>query len=167
MSFAKASEHLRELLGVKLAPETARTLVQAHGRAMATFQPKDQATARAFRQAQGEIELAIDAGKVNTREEGWKDLKIAVISKREAGTAVIARASGRTSGCHRPARGVVRDDRQVEAAFAAAGVRRCVSWVCRSGRVCMRWVTGPVGSGSRWAGVLPGCRRDVGHLPRR
>jgi hypothetical protein len=85
VSFAKASEHLREMLAVRLAPETVRTLVEAHGRAMAAFQPKDEATGRAFRAAAGEVEFAVDAGKVNTREQGWKDLKIAVISKRAAG----------------------------------------------------------------------------------
>jgi len=52
---------------------------------MASFQPKDEATASAFQAAQGAVEFAVDAGKVNTREEGWKDLKIAVVSKREAG----------------------------------------------------------------------------------
>lgn len=88
VSFAKASEHLREMLGVRLAPDTVRTLVESHGKAMASFQPKDEATAQTFRAAPGEVELAIDAGKVNTREDGWKDLKIAVISKREAGTSV-------------------------------------------------------------------------------
>ncbi|MGL4463510.1 MAG: hypothetical protein ACRC1K_15270 [Planctomycetia bacterium] len=41
---------------------------------MAEFQPRDEATAQAFRQASGEVEFAVDAGKVNTREEGWKDL---------------------------------------------------------------------------------------------
>jgi hypothetical protein len=85
VSFAKASEHLREMLGVRLAPETVRTLAESHGKAMATFQPKDEATAQAFREAKGEVEFAVDAGKVNTREDGWKDLKIAVISKRESG----------------------------------------------------------------------------------
>jgi hypothetical protein len=88
VSFAKTCEHLRELLGVRLAPESARKLVETHGKAMAAFQPKDQATAKTFREASGEVELAVDAGKVNTREHGWKDLKIAVISKRNAGTAV-------------------------------------------------------------------------------
>jgi hypothetical protein len=88
VSFAKAGEHLREMLGVRLAPETLRKLVAAHGRAMAAFQPTDEATARAFRGAAGDVELAVDAGKVNTREDGWKDLKIAVISKREPGPAV-------------------------------------------------------------------------------
>jgi len=85
VSFAKAREHLREMFGVRLAPETIRTLVESHGKAMATFQPKDEATAATFARATGAVELAVDAGKVNTREHGWKDLKIAVISKREAG----------------------------------------------------------------------------------
>jgi hypothetical protein len=83
-SFDKASEHLDAMLGVLIAAETLRKLVQAHGQAMARFQPQDEATATAFRQAAGAVEFATDAGKVNTREEGWKDLKIAVVSKREA-----------------------------------------------------------------------------------
>jgi hypothetical protein len=85
VSFAKTSEHLREMLGVSLTAETFRTHVEKHGRAMAEFQPKDEASATAFQKAKGEVELAVDAAKVNTREEGWKDLKIAVISKRESG----------------------------------------------------------------------------------
>jgi len=85
VSFAKASEHLREMLNVSVSAETIRTMVEAHGKAMAAFQPKDEATAQAFREAKGEVEFAVDAGKVNTREQGWKDLKIAVISKRESG----------------------------------------------------------------------------------
>ncbi len=85
VSFAKAGEHLREMLGVRVAAETVRTLVESHGRAMAAFQPTDAATGQAFRAAKGEVEFAVDAGKVNTREQGWKDLKIAVLSKREAG----------------------------------------------------------------------------------
>jgi hypothetical protein len=36
-------------------------------------------------EAAGDVEFTTDAGKVNTREEGWKDLKIGVISKRQAG----------------------------------------------------------------------------------
>lgn len=84
VSFASTSEHLRELLGVRIAPGTARLLVEGHGRAMAAFQPRDVATAEAFRAAKGDVEFAVDAGKVNTRAQGWKDLKIAVIAKREA-----------------------------------------------------------------------------------
>ena len=87
-SFAATSEHLKELLGVQIAPETVRTLVESHGKAMGKFQSTDTQTQQAFAQAPGEVEFAVDAGKVNTREEGWKDLKIAVISKRPLGTPV-------------------------------------------------------------------------------
>jgi len=87
VSFAKTGEHLREMLDVRLAAETARSIAESHGKAMAAFQPKDETTAQAFREAKGEVEFAVDAGKVNTREKGWKDVKISVISKREAGTA--------------------------------------------------------------------------------
>lgn len=85
VSFAKTGEHLREMLGVSLSADTLRIYVETHGRAMAAFQPKDEATAAAFREAKGEVEVVVDAGKANTREEGWRDLKIAVISKRESG----------------------------------------------------------------------------------
>lgn len=84
-SFASTSEHLHEMLGVDLCPETVRTLVEARGQQMARFQAEDTASDQAFRQAAGEVEFTTDAGKVNTREEGWKDLKIAVIAKRAAG----------------------------------------------------------------------------------
>ena len=84
VSFASTSEHLHELLGVDLCPETVRKLVEGHGKAMARFQPEDAASDQAFRAAAGAVEFTTDAGKVNTREEGWKDLKIAVISKRKA-----------------------------------------------------------------------------------
>ena len=84
-SFAATSEHLKEWLGVSIAAETVRTRVESHGTARAEFQSDDPATEKAFARAEGSVEFAVDAGKVNTREEGWKDLKIAVISKRPAG----------------------------------------------------------------------------------
>lgn len=87
-SFVETSTDLRETFGVKLCPETIRTTVHRHGQAMARFQAKDTATEEQFRQAAGDVEFTIDAGKVNTREEGWKDLKIGVIAKREAGKPV-------------------------------------------------------------------------------
>ena len=84
-AFASTSEHLHKLLGIDLCAETVRTIVEGHGKAMARFQTKDAASDKAFAAAAGEVEFTTDAGKVNTREEGWKDLKIAVIAKREAG----------------------------------------------------------------------------------
>jgi hypothetical protein len=93
MSFAGVRETVHDMLGVALSPETIRKTVEAHGRRMTKFQADAQQSAQsdeAFRQAAGEVEIAIDAGKVNTREEGWKDLKIAVISKRPTGPARTA-----------------------------------------------------------------------------
>lgn len=76
---------MHEMLGVKLCPETVRRVVERHGKKMARFQEEDTASEQAFREAPGEVEFTIDAGKANTREEGWKDLKIGVIAKRESG----------------------------------------------------------------------------------
>jgi hypothetical protein len=84
-AFASASENMHEMLGVDLCTETVRTMVEGRGKEMARFQAEDTASEKAFQEAAGEVEFTTDAGKVNTREEGWKDLKIAVISKREAG----------------------------------------------------------------------------------
>ena len=86
-SFALAQEHLREMLDVRVSVETLRTLSERHGRALQSFQRADEETAETFRQAEGEVEFTVDAGKVNTREEGWKDLKIGVIQKRKSGAA--------------------------------------------------------------------------------
>ena len=85
MSFDRTSAVLHEILGVESCPETVRKLVEGHGKQMARFQAKDTASEKAFEEAAGEVEFTTDAGKVNTREAGWKDLKIAVISKRQAG----------------------------------------------------------------------------------
>jgi hypothetical protein len=84
-SFAVVSDDLHALLGVGICPETVRKVVEGHGRKMARFQEKDTTSAEAFRQAAGAVEFTTDAGKVNTREEGWKDLKIGVIAKRKVG----------------------------------------------------------------------------------
>src|SRR6266508_702952 len=85
-SFASASKLMHEMLGADLCHETVRTMVEGHGKGMARFQAEDPVSDAAFREAAGEVEFTTDAGKVNTREEGWKDLKIAMVAQREAGT---------------------------------------------------------------------------------
>jgi hypothetical protein len=85
LSFAGTSETMYDMLGVELCAETVRTMVEGRGKEMARFQAEDTVSEKAFQEAAGEVEFTTDAGKVNTREEGWKDLKIGVISKREAG----------------------------------------------------------------------------------
>ena len=92
VSFAKACEHVKQLLGVQLSAESVRRTSHRHGRRMADWQPRDESSAAAFRQAAGDVEFTVDAGKVHTREQGWKDLKIAVFQKRAPGRPVPATA---------------------------------------------------------------------------
>ena len=84
-SFAKAEQLLAELSGWELDDESIRRLT--HSAAKAALQQRAQRKDRErFATAAGAIEVPIDAGKVNTTE-GWRDVKMAVFSKREAGPA--------------------------------------------------------------------------------
>lgn len=87
VSFGKTREHLQAFWRVPLSVETIRGVTEEHGQQMSRWQVQDETTPQAFAQAQGEVEFTVDAGKANTREEGWKDLKIAVFQKRPAGAA--------------------------------------------------------------------------------
>jgi hypothetical protein len=49
---------------------------------VAQWQGQERASAEGFQKAEGSWEFTVDAGKVNTREKGWRDLKIAVVQKR-------------------------------------------------------------------------------------
>jgi hypothetical protein len=81
--FAKAQMLLDELCGWNLDDETIRRIT--HESAKAASQSREsRSDATRFAQAPGEIEVPIDAGKVNTTG-GWRDVKIALFSKREAG----------------------------------------------------------------------------------
>ena len=84
-SFAKAEQLLRELSGWELDDEAIRQLIHREAKA-ATQQRTTRADVARFTAAAGAIEVPIDAGKVNTTE-GWRDVKMAVFSKREAGPA--------------------------------------------------------------------------------
>ncbi len=82
LSFDLTAEHLRELLGVSPSSETLRVYCERQASRVARWQGQEKASAEGFRKAQGGWEFAVDAGKVNTRENGWRDLKIAVAQKR-------------------------------------------------------------------------------------
>lgn len=89
-SFEKAREDLIETLGVGVSAETLRQVSEVHGQQMARWQLQDTTSTAAFEAAAGAVEFTVDAGKVNTIEEGWKDLKIAVLQKREPGEPATA-----------------------------------------------------------------------------
>ena len=82
-SFAAAQPLLKELCGWELDDNTIRKITHQNAkRATSTRSTRTDATR--FAEAEGEPEVAIDAGKVNTLG-GWRDVKMAVISKRKPG----------------------------------------------------------------------------------
>lgn len=84
-SFAQAESLLKELCGWELDDNTIRKIThQTAKRATATRATRTDTTR--FADAPGVPEVALDAGKVNTHE-GWRDVKIAVISKRKPGAS--------------------------------------------------------------------------------
>jgi hypothetical protein len=88
-SFAKAEVALREVAGWKLDDNTLRRLVHATARqAHATRATRD--TAATFAAAEGDHELHLDAGKANTVETGWRDVKVAVFARRKRGQPCTA-----------------------------------------------------------------------------
>ncbi len=83
-SFAQAEQLLSELSGWELDDETIRRLTHATAKA-AVQQRCERKDVERFTTAAGALEVPIDAGKVNTTD-GWRDVKMAVFSKREAGS---------------------------------------------------------------------------------
>jgi hypothetical protein len=84
-SFTRAELALRELCGWDLDDDTIRKLTHAAAR-RATVSRESREDDQRFEQASGVVEVAIDAGKVNT-DTGWRDVKMAVFGKRESGEA--------------------------------------------------------------------------------
>jgi hypothetical protein len=82
-SFAKAELALAEVAGWHLDDNTVRHLCHATA-AEATAHREARATATAFAEAAGDVELQMDAGKVNTHA-GWRDVKVGVFACRERG----------------------------------------------------------------------------------
>jgi hypothetical protein len=82
VSFDKTREHLASLLGIDLAAETIRVHSERQAAAIMRWQARETDSAQTFAKAEGQYEFAVDAGKVNTLENGWRDLKIAVVQKR-------------------------------------------------------------------------------------
>ena len=82
LSFDRTRENLLDLLGVSPATETLRVHCERQAARVARWQGTETASAEGFREAEGGWEFAVDAAKVNTREAGWRDPKVAVAQKR-------------------------------------------------------------------------------------
>lgn len=89
-SFAKAELALTEVAGWDLDDNTIRQLCHATAQ-QATATRDQRASAEAFAEAAGDLELQVDAGKVNTTD-GWRDVKVGVFARRERGEPTTAAA---------------------------------------------------------------------------
>jgi hypothetical protein len=85
-SFEKAEVALLEVAGWKLDDNTIRQLCHATA-SRATASRDQRSTAEVFAQTPGDLELQIDAGKVNTLA-GWRDVKVGVVARREPGEPI-------------------------------------------------------------------------------
>lgn len=83
-SFDRAACHLRELCGLAVSDHVVREVCHLHGQRIADWQQKAPQVPAAFRQAAGDVEFTTDGTSVNTTA-GWRELKVAIFSKRERG----------------------------------------------------------------------------------
>lgn len=83
-SFDTASDRLAELCLLKVSNDTIRRVSEAEGEAAQEFLDASTVPVAAFAQAKGEVEFYTDGVTVNTTE-GWRDLRLNVLGKREAG----------------------------------------------------------------------------------
>jgi hypothetical protein len=83
--FRKAEALLSELAGWSVGADTLRRRCHEQAARAAATRAGRAGLPEAFAQAAGDHELHIDAGKVNTVEDQWRDVKVAVLSRRERG----------------------------------------------------------------------------------
>jgi hypothetical protein len=83
--FRKAELLLGELAGWSVDADTLRRRCHEQAARAAATRAGRAALPEAFAQAPGDHELHIDAGKVNTVEGGWRDVKVAALACRERG----------------------------------------------------------------------------------
>src|SRR5262249_48976457 len=83
--FRKAERLLGELAGWSVDADTLRRRCHEQAGRAAAGRADRAAAPQAFAQAPGDRELHLDAGKVNTLEDGWRDVKVAALACRERG----------------------------------------------------------------------------------
>lgn len=154
-----AADRLFELCGVRVDGETLRRHAEGEGAAMAAWVRNDPTAAAPFRSAAGEVEVQVDAGKVNTTG-GWRDLKVVAFAKRPVGRTATP-AEWDTRVLPGPTARVVLADIAGIEAFR----RDWRGWADRLGIGSGSAVT-VLGDGAEWIwnaadGQFPGCRQVV------
>jgi hypothetical protein len=141
-SFEKAEVALLEVAGWELDDNTIRQLCHATA-ARAGSTRERRATAEVFAQAEGDLELQIDAGKVNTLE-GWRDVKVAVLARREPDEPISPSEWDQRDLPAPAARSVVAAVEE-----AAAFGERCVAETTRLGLTDPKPIS-VLGDGAEW-----------------
>ena len=86
-SFDTASNHLHEMCLLKVSNDTIRRVSEQEGEAVRQWIMKSARPAEMFGQGAGKAEFYSDGVTVNTTQ-GWRDLRLNVMDKREAGLPV-------------------------------------------------------------------------------
>lgn len=89
-SFDTGSDRLLELCLLKVSNDTIRKVSEEEGQAARQWMQKSSRPAEVFRQGDGDSEFYTDGVTVNTTK-GWRDLRLNVMNKREAGLPVTPR----------------------------------------------------------------------------
>jgi hypothetical protein len=89
--FRKAEILLSELAGWSVSADTLRRRCHEQAAQAQAAKAERSALPVAFARAAGDFELHIDAGKVNTVEGAWRDVKVAVFARREPGAGCDSR----------------------------------------------------------------------------
>lgn len=119
--FARATQHLKEVCGWTVAPNTMAKLCYREGEAIEAWRADSSETAvAAFRDAPGEVEMYVDGTMVHT-EDGWQEVKVAAVVKRPEGEPATD-TSGLTQPLPEPTAVVVRCD-------IANADNFCANWV--------------------------------------
>jgi hypothetical protein len=89
-SFDTAAARLGELCLLKVSNDTIRRVSEAEGKAAQQFLAASDAPGKAFAAGTGDVEFYTDGVTVNTTR-GWRDLRLSVFDKREAGEPATPR----------------------------------------------------------------------------
>ncbi len=130
-SFAAASRYLDELSGLKVSPNTVRSVCQSEAVGIESWQANDLRASEKYRKTPGQDEFETDGTCVNT-SQGWKEMRVGVFAKRVSGEPATV-AEWNTRKLPSPGTRVAFAAIEDHQTFAGAGRKSPVAW--GSGRV--------------------------------
>lgn len=88
-SYAGASRYLDELSGLKVSPNTVRSVCQREATGIESWQGNHPCAGETYRKTPGKDEFETDGTCVNT-SQGWKEMRVGVFAKRVSGEPATA-----------------------------------------------------------------------------